>query len=150
MLWKIIAGTFLTISLSGCFNQSQEPRQSSLFDFSEKEFDFGLVKQSGGIISHDFVLTYQGDEELKIVGVPTSCACTTAKADKEILKKGESAVIAVSFDPNLHEEPHGRFFKTISILTEPALTEQPELKIWAAVDLDLGPEYYKLKENHIN
>lgn len=111
--------------------------------FQEREHDFEIVKQSGGLVSHAFPFTYQGTEERRVEGVPTSCGCTTAEIDKEILKPGDSGIVTVTFDPNLHAEPEGRFFKTISVLTEPPLESQDELKIWAEIDLDLGPEAYK-------
>lgn len=117
------------------------------FLFTEVEKDFGVVKQSGDIVAYEFPFTYNGENPIKVTGVPTSCSCTTAKIDKSELKKGDTGVITVEFDPNLHEEPEGKFFKTISLLTDPALEKQPELKIWAEIDLDLGPEAYKLK-NH--
>ena len=63
-------------------------------------------------------------------------------------KKGDEGFVTVYFDPNLHEEPEGKFFKTVSLLTEPSLEKQPEVKIWAAIDLNLGPEAYKLKAAH--
>ncbi|HLD71550.1 MAG TPA: hypothetical protein VI873_02975, partial [Candidatus Peribacteraceae bacterium] len=54
----------------------------------------------------------------------------------------------VTFNPNLHEEPEGRFYKSVTMLTEPSLFEQPEVKIWAEIDLDLGPEAFELKDEH--
>ncbi|MEK7085630.1 MAG: DUF1573 domain-containing protein [Patescibacteria group bacterium] len=111
----------------------------------ESEFEFGVIKQSGGIISHEFAFEYTGENPVKVTSTPTSCACTSAKISKNEFKKGDTGILTVEFDPNLHEEPQGKFFKTITILTEPALAKQPEVKIWAQVDLDLGPEAYKLK-----
>jgi len=132
-----------TVSQTGV---SQENAQ--IFSVSEKSFDFGKIKQSGGEVRHSFVFQYNGKNPLKVTGVPTSCACTTAKIDKTVLNPGDSATIAVTFDPNLHAEPEGKFFKTISLLTEPAIQDAPELKIWAEIDLDLGPGSYKLKAPH--
>lgn len=118
------------------------------FVFEEEKFDFGKIKQSGPIVSHEFKFEYNGDQPIIVTGVPTSCACTTASIDKKQLKKGDSGIITVEFDPNLHEEPEGKFFKSINVLTEPAQKEEVEIKIWTEVDLDLGPEAYKLKEEH--
>lgn len=125
-----------------------KPEVLPTFSLSEKEFDFGIIKQSGGKVEHSFIIQYNGKEPIKITGVPTSCACTSAKIDKLILSTGESAVITVTFDPNLHAEPEGKFFKTISILTDPSIQDSPELKIWAEINLDLGKDSYKLKASH--
>lgn len=132
-----------TVSQTGV---SQE--NAPAFSVSEKSFDFGKIKQSGGEVRHSFVIRYNGKNPLKVTGVPTSCACTTAKIDKTVLSPGDSATITVTFDPNLHAEPEGKFFKTISLLTESVIQDAPELKIWAEIDLDLGPGAYKLKAPH--
>lgn len=115
------------------------------FVFQEKEFDFGTLKQSGGIVSHDFPFTYTGETPVTITGTPGSCACTTGEVSPKGFKQGDEGVFTVYFDPNLHEEPEGKFYKTVSILTDPKAEVIPEVKIWAEIDLDLGPEAYKLK-----
>lgn len=120
----------------------------SVFAFQETSYDFGVIKQSGGKVSHDFSFTYSGEEPLRITGVPTSCACTSASVNSTQLKKGDTGILTVKFNPNLHEEPDGRFFKTVALLTDPPLENIPEVKIWAEIDLDLGPEAFELKEEH--
>lgn len=118
------------------------------FKFTETEHDFGVVKQSQGIVSHDFEFEYQGVEPITITAVPTSCACTSAQLSQREFKQGDKGVLTVEFDPNLHEEPEGKFFKTVTLMTNPPLEQQPEIKIWVEMDLDLGPEAYKLQEPH--
>ena len=117
------------------------------FAFKENEYDFGIIKQSQGIVTHDFSFLYNGEEETKVTGTPGSCACTTATISDTDLSPGDEGVLTVEFDPNLHEEPDGRFFKTISVLTNPVSEENIEIKIWAEMDLDLGPEAYKQQEH---
>ena len=162
-----IIGSILTLTLfASCSSQEPSNSQSSTntqtaspppvikqevksqITFEEQSYDFGVIKQSGGKVKHDFVFTYTGETPIKITGVPTSCACTSAKIDKTNLSPGESGTITVVFNPNLHEEPAGKFFKSISLLTEPSLEEMPEIKIWAEIDLDLGPDAYELKQDH--
>lgn len=111
------------------------------FVFNEMEFDFGIVKQSSGINTHEFEFTYIGDDPISVTGVPTSCACTSAEISQDSFEKGDKGILSVHFDPNLHEEPEGRFFKTISILTDPELEKQPDVKIWAEMDMDLGADF---------
>ncbi len=142
----LISGVVI-LFLSACsIDNSDEPSNigASDFVFEETEFDFGLLKQSGGIVSHDFEFKYLGDQPITVNAVPTSCACATAEISQTQFENGDSGVLSVFFDPNLHEEPEGVFFKTANILTDPELEMQPEVKIWAEIDLDLGPEYYKL------
>ena len=125
-----------------------EKYSDEIFQLEETSYDFGVIKQSGGKVSHDFEFTYNGLTSLEVIGVPTSCACTSATIDKTKLEKGEKGIITVEFNPNLHAEPEGKFFKTISLLTEPSIKEIPEIKIWVEIDLDLGPEAFELKSDH--
>ncbi len=114
----------------------------SLYIF-KKEYDFGIVKQSRGIVSVDFEVINNGSEKVIVSSLPTSCACTSAKIDKKTINPGEKAVITVSFDSNLHEEPSARFFKTIEIISN--INPAPQLKIYAEIDYDLGMDKLKNK-----
>lgn len=149
----LIFAAITTIFLAGCLDKIEGQEEDlvsteSLFIFEETEFDFGVIKQSGGIVSYDFEFEYIGDDSVVVEGVPTSCACTTAKISQTNLKKGDKGVLTVFFDPNLHEEPEGKFFKMVSLLTNPQLDNLPELKIWVEIDLDLGSKFFKLNEPH--
>ena len=112
-----------------------------------KVFDAGIVKQSGPVIKHEMPFLYEGDVPIKITGTPTSCACVSAAVSKTTLNPGDKGILTIKFDPNYHKEPDGRFFKDIVILTEPAQAEEVQIRLWAEVDLDLGPEAYKFKEH---
>jgi hypothetical protein len=118
------------------------------FEFLEKESDLGVVKQSQGIVSHEFPFRYNGPAPITVKGLPTSCACTKASIDKKNLKPREEGVITVEFDPNLHAEPGDKFFRSIYLKTEPKLNEEVELKIWVEIDSDLGSQAYKLKSHN--
>jgi nitrite reductase (NO-forming) len=142
-----------SLLLTGCNNALKEAPStplSSPFVFEEKEFDFGTIKQSGGIVQHDFSFTYTGEAPITITSTPGSCACTTAEVDKKELSKGDSGVLSVSFNPNLHAEPEGRFSKTISIMTDPPLNPVPEVTVWQHIDLDLGEEAFELSRKNDN
>jgi len=156
---SILVVIFITVSL--VIRQSSQPEGLSkqilpehviegnavvdMFEFGETEYDFGIIKQSGDIVQHKFPFIYNGAEVIRVMGVPTSCACTSAEIDKDTLELGDTATITVLFDPNLHAEPEGKFFKSINLLTEPKIEDTPELKIWVEIDLDLGTEAYKLQ-----
>ncbi|NOY87724.1 MAG: DUF1573 domain-containing protein [Deltaproteobacteria bacterium] len=153
-------GTVTTIRLSGTVVYADDFRKTGVknadddfgevlgdFRFTEKEYDFGITKQSQGIVRHEFPFIYTGGEPVTITGIPTSCGCTRAYVTKTKLKPGEKGTLVVEFDPNFHEEPKGRFFRTITLLTDPVSKERVELKIWTQVDLDLGPKTYKFREH---
>jgi hypothetical protein len=129
-----------------------EPAQTSNekagdFRFPSTVLDVGIVKQSGPGVKFDMKFIYEGNVPVKITGTPASCACVRASISKTTLNPGERGILTIEFDPNYHKEPEGRFFKDIIILTEPAQTEEVQIRLWAQVDLDLGPEAYKFKEH---
>ena len=117
------------------------------FQFPATTHDFGVVKQSGGVVRYEMPFIYGGDTPVRVTGTPSSCACVSASISKKTLNPGENGILTVEFDPNYHEEPEGKFFKDVLILTEPDQSAEVGLRIWAQVDLDLGPEAYKFKEH---
>lgn len=133
------------------YNDRKPARTSSEkvgdFRLSATIFDAGVVKQSGPGVKFDLPFIYEGNVPVKVTGTPTSCACVSASISKTNLDPGEMGTLTIEFDPNYHKEPEGRFFKDIVILTEPAQREEVNIRLWAEVDLDLGPEAYKFKEH---
>lgn len=117
------------------------------FQFPATTHDFGVVKQSGGVVRYEMPFIYGGSAPVRVTGTPASCACVSASISKKTLNPGESGILTVEFDPNYHAEPEGRFFKDVIVLTEPAQTEEVSIRLWLEVDLDLGPEAYKFKEH---
>jgi len=117
------------------------------FLFPTKEHDFGVVRQSGGTVQIDLPFRYEGKELVTVTGTPTSCACTSASISQNVLQPGDSGVLTIRFDPNYHEEPQGKFFKDVLILTDLPGKEEVSIRVWAEVDLDLGPESFKFKEH---
>ncbi len=113
--------------------------------FNNKEYDYGVLKQSQGIVETTFNVVNNGTETVIIDSLPTSCACTKATIDKKEIAVGDSAKITVAFDANLHSEPKGRFFKTIEIVSNVQPT--PEIKIYVNMDYDMGIGKLKL-QNH--
>ncbi len=150
-------GSVTTMQLSGNIVSPEEFRSSAgpknyeyalgNFKFRETEHDLGRLKQSQGIVKFEFPFVYDGKEAATVTGTPTSCGCTTASVSVKTLKPGQEGVLMVEFDPNFHEEPAGKFFRTISILTDPPQKERAEVRVWAEIDKDLGHEAYKHKEH---
>ncbi len=122
--------------------------KQEIFDFSEDSFDFWTIKQSWGKVQHDFNFTYNGEETIKITWVPTSCACTSAVLNKTEFQPWDTWILTVTFNPNLHGEPDGKFFKTVTLLTDKKLENIPEIKIWTEIDLDLWEEAFELQTVH--
>ncbi|MBU2559649.1 DUF1573 domain-containing protein [archaeon] len=98
--------------------------------------EFGVIPQYGGLATHDFLIENTGDGELLIKAISTSCACTSAEIDKDKLGPGESAIVKATFDPNVHEEPAGRFRRTIFIESNDPTREEFMLTVY--VDIEEG------------
>lgn len=81
---------------------------------SPADFDFGKISRNK-LASADFEIKNFGGEVLKITGVSTSCGCTKASIDKKMLAPGESARLAVVFDPNYHPEEKGEILREVYI-----------------------------------
>jgi hypothetical protein len=113
------------------------------FQFPARTHDFGVVKQSGGVVRYEMPFIYGGSTPVRVTGTPASCACVSASISKNTLNPGESGILTVEFDPNYHAEPEGRFFKDVIVLTEPAQTEEVSIRLWLEMDLDLGPETHR-------
>jgi hypothetical protein len=78
----------------------------------EKEFDFGQIVE-GSIVVHDFVITNDGDEELYLIKVSSTCGCTVAKPEKEKLQPGETTKLKVTFNS---KNKFGRQKKYINVI----------------------------------
>ena len=101
--------------------------------FDSKEYDLGKIRKADGVVNKNFVITNVGGEKLIIGDITTSCGCTTAKIDNKEILSGEKANITVNFDPNFHEEPKGRFSRSIYIPTNDPDNKEIELKIFTEI-----------------
>ncbi|KKQ42430.1 hypothetical protein A2907_00295 [Candidatus Azambacteria bacterium RIFCSPLOWO2_01_FULL_37_9] len=108
-----------------------------------KEYNFGKIKQSGPIVSYEFEVANDGTEDVKIEKVLTSCNCTSAKIDKDIIKAGEKTFLTVEFDPNYHFESYDEIMRTATIFSNAINDPRPEVKIFTIVDYDLGVDKTK-------
>ncbi|MEK7568158.1 MAG: DUF1573 domain-containing protein [Patescibacteria group bacterium] len=98
--------------------------------FAEKtEYDFGKISKKNGLVSAEFIIFNKGKGDLIIGDIVTSCGCTSAKIDKTVVAPNSSAVLTVSFDPNFHEEPQGRFSRSVFVPTNDPDNEEIEFKI---------------------
>ena len=76
------------------------------------EFDFGIIKEANGKVSHTFIIKNVGDAPLVITRVSTPCACTTPEYMQEPIAPGREVKITVSFNPAGRPGP---FFKNVAV-----------------------------------
>lgn len=82
--------------------------------FEEKEYDFGIVNEADGPVTHEFVFLNNTDGPVKILNVRASCGCTTPGWSKEEVQPGKSGFVKAQYNP--YNRP-GPFNKTLTVST---------------------------------
>lgn len=128
------AGIFM---LAGDGKQKSASGGTPKLIVSEENYDFGDISMAKGLAKHNFTVKNDGDADLKITGVTTSCMCTTVilenngkKSPKfgmpghsanplfwsDTISPGQSAILEATFDPLAHgPDAVGPVSRTISI-----------------------------------
>lgn len=103
-------------------------------EITPKSFDFGEIKY-GEIAEYTFKIRNLGDEILEIKRVATSCACTTAEVEKEMLSPGEEVNLFVRYDTGAMSGAHakGEQERIIYIKSNDPVNPQVEVTIKAYV-----------------
>lgn len=126
---KALAFLFLIVS-SALFAQ-----QPKALQFKEESFDFGIVAEEGGPVTHEFVFTNSSNRPIKILTVQASCGCTTPDWTKEIVQPGKTGFIQASYNPKGRP---GYFNKSLTVTTD--LEPNPiMLQIKGQVSTDAKP-----------
>lgn len=99
----------LLLTISFVFAQSGK---GAVISSAAPEFDFGIIKEANGKVSHTFIVKNIGDAPLVITRVATPCACTTPEYSQEPIAPGKEGRITVTFNPASRPGP---FFKNIAV-----------------------------------
>ncbi len=94
--------------ISGVRAESETPPSGSIppdtvafigprMQVDEPVFDFGRVEQ-GKKVTHDFRFTNQGNRDLRVRSVKTSCGCTAAVIAADTIPPGTEGAIQATFD----------------------------------------------------
>jgi len=101
----------------------------------QTNIDLGMI-YNGATKKARVVISNIGKDTLRIVGVTTSCGCTTAKRPKDFLKPGESDVVEVEFNSTGFR---GQIEKHIEILSNDPKTPRVGLTLNVNVIEELQP-----------
>ena len=111
--------------------------------FDELNKDFGSVPR-GMILQHNFKIKNNTREVVGILGVRSSCGCTTIQTPKRYLQPGEESSVQVRMDSGRFRGP-----KTVSLHVKLDRPESHEVKIWVKAnsrdDIALSPEIVDFK-----
>ena len=86
--------------------------QQPAMRFQTEQYDFGVVKEEGGPIAHEFVFVNTGKAPLIISQVKASCGCTTPSWSKESVAPGDTGMVVAQYNPL--NRP-GTFRKSITV-----------------------------------
>jgi hypothetical protein len=108
---KQIILVFMALLLATSIASAQDEAGAAL-SVSEDSHDFGTIKESGGKVSHAFVIKNEGSQPLVITRVIASCGCTSPQWTAEPIAPGKTGEVLVTYDPQGRPGP---FAKTVSI-----------------------------------
>lgn len=105
-MWRLLLIVTVVLFLSGCNaqnNSNKDADQSSnkgispVIQFSEKNADFGEVKQGEKVVLF-YTFENAGQRDLIIFEAIPSCGCITLKYDSTPINPGEKRTVEVTFD----------------------------------------------------
>lgn len=137
-IWVFLILIIIGLLVYGYFKaipspEDQEENQPKIEAFP-MSFDFGEIEYNQ-IVEHSFRIRNSGKEVLEIKKLATSCACTTAKINKEKINPNEEAELLVRYDTGAMSGSHakGRQERIIYIRSNDPLNPQIEVMIYAYV-----------------
>ena len=76
-----------------------EKKGKAKIQFKEYSYDFGVIKESKGYVSHEFEFTNTGDASLVITEVTATCGCTRPEYSEEPIAPGKKRKIKITYNP---------------------------------------------------
>lgn len=100
---------------------------------AEPVFDFGQVEQ-GEQVTHDFQFTNQGNRDLRVQSVKTSCGCTAAVIAADTIPPGTAGSIQATFDTKRFA---GQKAKNIRVHTNDPLNPVTTLTLQGEITIEV-------------
>lgn len=119
----------LLTAVAGCAPAGDASGQIEL---SATDSDLGTVPNDQPV-SEVFQVRNGGSGILEILGVSTSCGCTTATVDGRSLGPGEGANLVVTYDPQAHGGETGDFLRLVYVRSNDPDTPEVSLTIRVTV-----------------
>jgi hypothetical protein len=80
-------------------------------EFDNARYNFGTIKEEGGIVSTRFFFRNVSDETINISGVFVSCGCTSPEWTERVLKQNDTASISISYNPMDRPEKFEKYIR---------------------------------------
>ena len=110
--------------------------------FSETSHNFGNVAR-GAKTEHRFVFRNKYKEDLRVVGVRTSCGCTTPTITKQDLKTHETSEVVATFNTKTFLGQHGA---TLTVTIDKPFFAEVQLRVTGNIrgDVTFDPPFIDL------
>lgn len=105
--------TILVIVLLAGVLHAQEPGND--LAFTERVFNFGIIEEKNGKVSHTFVFENKGTKPVTVNDVHSACGCIGKVVSTGAVKPGEKGKVVITFDPSYKS---GFFSKEIVVLSK--------------------------------
>ncbi len=113
--WIKIALAAVAVFLA--FNISEAKKNKAAegrIEFAEKVYDFGKIKEKGGLATHEFTFSNSGTANVAIINASAECGCTRPSYSDAPVAPGKSGKVKVSYNPLGRPGP---FEKVVTITT---------------------------------
>ncbi|MGH7965064.1 MAG: DUF1573 domain-containing protein, partial [Candidatus Binatia bacterium] len=104
--------------------------------FPEPVYDFGTVEQ-GEQITHLFRFINQGEQDLRIADVKTSCGCTAAIISANVIPPGQEGTISATFETARFI---GEKVKNVTVYSNDPLQSVTTLTLQGEITVEIAPE----------
>ncbi|MCH5236857.1 MAG: DUF1573 domain-containing protein [Muribaculaceae bacterium] len=98
--------------------------------FNETTYDFGIINEDGGPVTHEFRFENTGKGVLVINSAKAECGCTKPEYPQKGIEPGKSGVIKVTYNPLGRP---GGFTKVVTVRTN-GIPSKVNLKIRGTVN----------------
>jgi len=126
------------------------PEDAPLINLNPASLDFGAVSQSRGAVIKEVILANEGNSDLVIDGMETSCGCTSATLVYEgkesprfgmanhgtnpdnfqlTIPPGNTAQLKIRYDPNVHKTMRGAVTRSVYITSNDPRNSREEVRI---------------------
>jgi len=126
-LWIVVVVAFVLVGLLAAGCSTGNPQ----IELPQTEHDFGDVQQ-GDVVTVTLPVRNVGKKDLHIESVATSCGCTSAKVEPQVIAPGGEATLTVWYDSGLHPD-EGPIWRVVYITTDDPETPEARVDIRATV-----------------
>lgn len=114
MIFTVLVATVCAVGTLAKNDKSALEAGTAKIQFDNKTFDFGVIKEKGGPVTHEFEFTNTGDGNLLILKATAECGCTRPEFPEKPVAPGKKGKLKVTYNPAGRP---GGFDKVVTVTT---------------------------------